>query len=861
MKKEYISFQRIGAESPRAYYVPFSSEQDITLKNGIIDREKSDRFQSLDGEWLIREHSCLEEVGLNEELTEKIPVPACVQMHGYDRIQYINSRYPFPFDPPYVPRENPAYHYRRTFSIAKLTERYYLVFEGVDSAFYVYVNGKEAGFGQISHATNEFDITSMVHAGENTLDVIVLKWCAGSYLECQDKFRFTGIFRSVYLLRRPDVHITDFKITGSYEEGTGIITIENFSQCPFFYKVEGQWGLVEPKKSARIVIENASPWTAESPVLYDVMLGTLREKILQRVGLRRVSIENGVFQINGEPVKLKGVNRHEMSPWTGASVTVEDTIEDLKLMKWANVNAIRTSHYPDMPQFYELCDAWGFYVMDEADVETHGVCTSQGGYDLKLWQKYADSGFFDMGVADREINFYERDKNCTCVVIWSLGNESSYGKMFYEGADYIRKHDSRPVHYEGVFCTDKSEYYTDRIDIASRMYPPLSSFAEFLADEKETRPYVLCEYSHAMGNSSGDLSDYWKEIDKSPRFMGGFVWEWCDHAIWTEKGFLYGGDFGETEHDGNFCVDGLVTPDRRLKSNLLELKAVYGGKRTEPVTQQEMNSSLVTDIAPLTVKLSTSYETDNSGRIQSVGGLVFAEPVKVQILRAYLDNDMFVKKNWTGFEGYTQIVDHVERGEDGVTIYHGKVVKNCLAPILHFCLMMRPFAYGMDLGLTYEVAEYIDYLPRIGLVFALAGGNLPFSYEGYGPGESYIDKRAACTYSHYESTAEANYGHYIKPQESGSHFGTTKLVVGRMEITAERPFSFSVLPFSTETLSHTAHDFELPSSDKTYVSLDIAMSGIGSDSCGSPLLEKYRAPKKGRNTFRLQHCLTGQRQE
>ena len=518
MKQEYNSYRRVGVCAPRAYYIPFGEEQEISLRKEIIDRERSDRFISLDGIWKIRAYQKIQDVDLNDTPDREIPVPSCVQMYGYDQIQYINSRYPFPFEPPFVPEENPVFHYRRSFSWERADEKCYLVFEGVDSAFYVFVNGKEVGFGQISHAMNEFDITEYVCCGKNTLDIVVLKWSAGSYLECQDKFRFTGIFRSVYLLRRPREHITDFKIITDYDGNNGTITIENLSRIAFSFSVGTENGTIFPRTSAVIQIKNAIPWSAETPRLYDVVLTANGEKILQRVGLRRIGIWNGVFMLNGKHIKLKGVNRHEMNPETGAAVSAEDTLTDLKLMKWANINAVRTSHYPDMPQFYELCDVLGLYVMDEADVETHGVCTSQGGYDIPLWQKYANSGIFDEGVLDREINLYERDKNCTCVLMWSLGNESSYGAMFYAGADYIRQKDCRPIHYEGIFQTDRSEYYTDRLDVVSRMYPPIESFAEYLSDQRETRPYVLCEYSHAMGNSNGDMNDYWREIDRSEVF-------------------------------------------------------------------------------------------------------------------------------------------------------------------------------------------------------------------------------------------------------------------------------------------------------------------------------------------------------
>lgn len=846
MKDEFLRCARVGTASPRAYYVPFSAEQEFEEKNGIIDREKSDRFSLLNGEWEFKAHSRLEAVQIDEALHDRIEVPSCVQMKGYDQIQYLNCRYPFPFDPPYVPTENPVFHYRRSFSVGSLTEKYYLVFEGVDSAFYLFINGREVGYGQISHAMNEFDISSFVKVGENVIDVIVLKWCASSYLECQDKFRFTGIFRSVYLLRRPQEHISDFKIESDYDGKDGFITFHNFSEIPFRYSVNGEEGELAPEQSAIVKIENATPWTAEEPHLYDVVLSANGEKILQKVGVRRVAIENGIFKINGKHIKLKGVNRHESNPETGATVTVEDTLKDLDLMKWTNVNAIRTSHYPDMPQFYEMCDAMGFYVINEADVETHGIISAHGGGNESLFEQYTDNGTFDDGVFDREVNLYERDKNKTCVIIWSLGNESSYGKMFYRGADYIKVRDSRPIHYEGIALADKEKYYTERIDIASRMYAPPEFFDEYLKDEKETRPFVLCEYSHSMGNSNGDLNDYWKKIDSNDRFMGAFVWEWCDHAVKGTDGFLYGGDFGETEHDGNFCVDGLVAPDRKIKSNLLELKAVYGGKREEKFVPPQANF-----FASVTNKDPTKVVCDENGRICAIGKIVFPEPISIQILRAYLDNDMFVKKDWTRFEGFAQKIYSAKALSDGGTEYYGKIVKNTFEPVMEFTLSVKPFDGGVDIEFSYKVADYVAYLPRIGLEFALNKANLPFEYDGYGETESYCDKHMASSYGTYRSTADENYGHYMKPQESGSHFASTRLKIGGLEITAKNPFSFNVCPYSTQTLMNTAHDFELPKSKNTFINLDIVMSGVGTNSCGPVLAEKYRAPKKGRSTFRF----------
>lgn len=845
MNREWEKLERIGVEPPRSYYIPFGVEEKFCFRNRIIDRTGSKRFISLDGLWKIKAHKSIDDVCVGEKMTENIPVPSCVQMYGYDQVQYLNIRYPFPFQPPLTPKENPTFHYRKNFHIDDLSWKYYLNFEGVDSCFYVYVNGKEVGFSQISHATSEFDITSCLKTGENVLDVVVLKWCASSYLECQDKFRFTGIFRSVYLLQRPQVHIRDFKIETEIDGQDGIICIKNESKIPFFVNFQRKKQELQPNQSIRFVVKNAKLWSAETPHLYSLILSANGEKILQRVGIRTSKIENGIYKINGKHIKLKGVNRHESNPKTGATVTVADTVCDLRLMKWANVNAIRTSHYPDCPEFYDLCDAYGFYVMDEADLETHGACAYQGGYDRKLWQDFANNGIFDDGVYEREVLLLERDKNRTCVVIWSLGNESSYGKMFYRGADYIHKRDARPIHYENIWeMADKTEYYTDRLDIVSRMYPEVSFFEEYLTDIKETRPLVLCEYSHAMGNSNGDLSDYWEKIDQNERFIGAFVWEWCDHAVKTEKGFLYGGDFGEIEHDGNFCVDGLVTPDRKIKSNLRELKAVYGGKR------REKEKLRTTAFVKKTVNNPISYEIDDCGRLRKIGDILLTNPFSVCIERAYLDNDKYINE-WRNYENCQPHVCKIEQIGNRVKIV-GKMVKNCLQPLLDFDLEYTFFDTGVDISFSYEVADFVSYLPRIGLVFSLPKNCDAFEYDGYGPYESYIDKRLASEYGSYRSTAKKEYYPWIKPQETGSHYGSERLKINNaFTVTAEIPFSFSVLPYSVKQLREAKHHFELPKSNGVYVHLDVAMSGVGTASCGPALIKEYQAPKKGNNTFRI----------
>lgn len=846
---EHETYERAGVEPPRSYYIPFGEKQEFAFAHGILDRTKSDRFILLDGMWEFKAHEDIASVEINEKLIDTIPVPSCVQMHGYDNLQYINTRYPFPVDPPYIRVKNPAFHYRRMFEIKDTTQKYYLNFEGVDSFFYVYVNGKEIGYSQISHTTSEWDISAYVKSGENALDVIVLKWCAGSYLECQDKWRFSGIFRSVYLLARPQEHIRDFKIETIFAGKDGVLTVRNDSNISFAVSFENDNKIVEPNKTIEFTVKQVEKWTAENPKLYDIIIAASGEKILQRIGFRTSIIENGIYKINGEKIKLKGVNRHEFSPTGGATVTLEETVRDLELMKAANVNAIRTCHYPDSPEFYDLCDAMGFYVMDEADVETHGMEERCGGVDpWRRWQDFAESGIADKGVTDREITLYERDKNRACVVIWSLGNESSYGKMFHSGADYIHARDNRPIHYEGItWLADRTNYYTTRIDMTSRMYPQLDEMREVLADEKETRPFVLCEYSHAMGNSNGDLNDYWELIDSNDRFMGGFVWEWRDHAVKTNKGYLYGGDFGEKEHDGNFCVDGLLNPDFTPKSGYYEMQAVYGGKREKQFTPPKCEP-----IEKLAADKPLKYKLGNNGELLGVGDIQFTDPLKVNIFRAYIDNDRNIRNEWRRYENAEQIAYDIAKNGNTVKVT-GKMLKACFAPIMDFTLTYTFYETAIDAELSYKVADYISYLPRIGLSFSLPKSTVnKFTYKGYGPHESYIDKRLCSEYGEYATAAEKEYFHYIKPQESGSHFSSTEVAFDcGIKITAEKPFSFSVLPYSAQTLANTAHDFELKEDGNVYVSLDIAMSGVGTNSCGPELKKEYRAPKEGKNRFRI----------
>ena len=845
-EKDHSDFLCKGTTAQRSYYIPFALEDEFCFKYKILDRTKSSLFISLDGIWQFKDYERIEDVDLDAVLDDKIPVPSSVQFYGYDRLQYLNERYPIFYDPPHIPAKTPAFHYRRKFTISDFSFNYYLNFEGVDSGFYLYVNKKKVGFGQISHCTNEFDITPFLKTGENVIDVIVLKWCAGTYLECQDKFRLSGIFRSVYLLKRGKKHLTDYKIITYSENENGVIEVVNKSDVPFRCVFKNKNYFVDAGGSAKIIVKNVKVWSAENPYLYSLTIFCENEKILNRIGVRTVEIDNGVFKINKKHIKLKGVNRHEFNCETGAVVTVKDTVRDLLLIKKMNANCIRTAHYPDVPEFYDLCDAYGFYVVDEADLETHGTFNVENSLGYNVMREEDCRGIFDTAVLNREIALIERDKNRTCVVIWSIGNECSFGSMFYKGIEYIKTNDNRPVHYQGIFMIEgQDEYYTDKIDVLGCFYPELIFFDKYLSDEKEKRPLLLSEYLHAMGNSCGGLKEYWEKINSDDRFMGALVWEFNDHAVKTEKGFLYGGDFGESEHDLNFCVDGLVSPDRKIKSNYLEVREMYKNLTAEETFNPQCGLKKVGRLNPASISVT------EDGRLNGIGDVRFKVPMRINVLRAYTDNDGRVKPEWSKYENYDMQTYSVET-DGGKTIFTGKIVVNTLKPLMDYVIIYDPFDGGADVTLKFKVAPFVTYLPRIGFEFALDKKYGAFDYEGYGETESYIDKHVSSRYGKYSSDARKNYADYVMPQECGSHFNSTNLTIkGLMKITAEKPFSFSVLPYSTEQLKNAKHSFELKKSNSVYLNLDVAMSGVGTASCGPALPEKYRAPKEGQNTFRF----------
>ncbi|MBS6193960.1 MAG: DUF4981 domain-containing protein [Clostridiales bacterium] len=563
-----------GREKERAYFIPYES-LEAALKGR---REESAFCQILNGVWDFAYFDAWYEVPEKIEKWNQIPVPSNWQMHGYDIPYYTNVNYPHPVDLPYVPDENPCGVYRRTFTVDSLEREHYLVFEGVNSCFYLYINGQEIGYSQGSHCTSEFLVTPYLKEGENEIQVKVLKWCDGSYLEDQDFLRLSGIFRDVYLLKRSRNHLRDMEIHTNLThlsakmqfdgkpEGIVRACLYDGKKCIMESDVQGG--------EAEFTVSDARLWSSEHPYLYTLIIEVDGEFIPFRAGFRTMAVsEKGELLFNGKAIKLKGVNHHDTHPLKGHVMSREDMEKDLYLMKRLNINTVRTAHYPPAPEFLELCDQLGFYVVDEADIEMHGFVSKDTGWEYRAYDPEwpTDHPDWEEALMERVTRMVEGHKNFTGIIMWSMGNESGYGKHYDSMAKWIKERDpERLVHYERACQVGDP----DCIDVPSTMYPDLGELEEE-GKKDDRRPYFLCEYAHAMGNGPGDLYDYQKLFYRYPRLIGGCIWEWADHTVCRDGRFYYGGDFGELTHDHNFCVDGLVSGERKLKAGSLEAKAVF----------------------------------------------------------------------------------------------------------------------------------------------------------------------------------------------------------------------------------------------------------------------------------------------
>jgi beta-galactosidase len=613
------------------------------------ERVKSSFYRSLNGDW--KYHYSSNQLArvpdfwkpeFNDRSWDTIPVPSNVEMFGHGIPIYVNYHFPWrePWTPPLVPGDDPnnsVNAYRRTFEVPQswTGRRVLLTFDGVNSFFDLWINGEKVGMGKDSRTPVEFDITKFLKPGKNLLAVENFRWSDGSYLEDQDMWRLSGIFRDVYLWSPPNMHLRDFEIgtagldfTNQVAELTIRANIENVGATAPASGLEAtlfdpagnaistnSLAISVPSNSERAVkldinVHHARLWTAETPNLYKLLLaikninGDVLEVIPVNVGLRSVQIRDGNLLVNGKRILIKGTDRHEFDPDRGQAITPEIMERDIRMMKQFNLNAVRCSHYPNQQAWYDLCDRYGIYLIDEADIESHGM-----GFGDKTLAKRAD--FADAHM-NRTVRMVERDKNHPAIIIWSLGNEAGDGPNFEADYAWIHKRDStRPVEYEPAS-------YTTHSDIVCPMYPNPRTLGDY-ASKSETRPFIMCEYEHAMGNGSGDFPSYWNQIYEKPYLQGGFIWDWVDQGLrtiqqplpaahykkpgWFDKTFwAYGGDFGPTgtPTDDNFCCNGLVTPDRRPHPGLFEVKHIYQYIRCQPV-----------DLAARTVSVKNWFDFTN----------------------------------------------------------------------------------------------------------------------------------------------------------------------------------------------------------------------------------------------------------
>ncbi len=597
-----------GCERPRAYFIPFESEDGALEGN----RDSSAYFKALCGEWRFKwfaSDTCIADGDYPVMPSEhdRITVPMSWQNalgRGYDVPNYTNINYPYPIDPPHVPDKNPCALYERDFTLTAEQLKgkdVFMNFEGVDSCFYLWINGSFCAYSQVSHMTSEIDVTSLVREGKNTVTVLVYKWCDGSYLEDQDMWRASGIFREVFLLFRDKDRIEDIfcrpTVSETLDSAELKVELKLKGNAPVYAKLLCPNGA----KTAEVIckpgedcftfnISSPELWSDETPTLYKLVIKRGEEYVALDIGFRRLEVKGSVVYINGKKVKARGVNRHDSHPLLGHATPIEHMTEDLMIMKRHNVNTVRTSHYPNDPRFLSLCDRYGFYVIDETDIETHGM-QSYGN-----WSRFTDGDDWTEAYLDRAERMLERDKNHACVIMWSVGNESGAGSNHRRMSEYFKTRDgSRLVHAEdesryarnaetdiaaGKSVSVLPEEYRAYTDVESRMYPTVAEIKEHYIGEHARKPFFLCEYSHAMGNGPGDLAAYWELIWNDDSFFGGCIWEFTDHSVGIKQTdgsyhYTYGGDFGDTPNDGNFCVDGLVYPDRTPHTGFLEAKQAY----------------------------------------------------------------------------------------------------------------------------------------------------------------------------------------------------------------------------------------------------------------------------------------------
>ncbi len=824
-----------------------------------------------------------------------IDVPATWETSGFGTPIYISAGYPFKIDPPRVTTEpekgwttyierNPTGQYIRTFAIPTNWQEdggvTLLRLEGVASAFYVWVDGELIGYSQGSMEPAEFELKGL-KAGRHTIAIQVYKYCDGSYLEDQDFWRLAGIHRDVYLYHTPALRINDLTIrtlaSNDYKQWTlqidpelvcvGNASAQGYQIRASLFSPQGdtlsqthcnasdvldaehkatlmnEWFPQRgPRKSGRMEaqLQHIQTWNVEHPYLYRLNLqlvdkkGRVKQQLDQKVGFREIKAEKGQLLVNGEAIKLQGVNRHEHDPRLGRVMTEERMLQDIHLLKEAGFNAVRTSHYPNCTRWYELCDSLGLYVMDEADIESHG-----------LRGTLASDPDWAGAFMDRTVRMAERDKNHPCIIFWSLGNESGFGPNFAATSAWMKDFDpTRLIHYEGAQRGTTLARDPLAVDVVSRFYPRV--MADYYnpglpSDSKEeraenarwerlvelaaedSRPIITAEYAHAMGNAMGNFNRYWEEFRANDQLAGGFIWDWVDQGIFVnQKGrplpydpsmgapkVCYGGDFGDKPNSKTFCLNGIVLADRTLTPKYSLCKAVL----------------LKDKMTNLGEKKGKDYNAKaDKARQEDLYDLVMS--AKENYTRAATDNDKgfgnWIAKEWkTPFPNQNiQVTRQVERNIDG----------------------------SVDLTMTFKAIGPLPTIGRLGVALTVPAEFKMnhILWQGLGPNESYPDRTAGCSEGYWSQTLEQQYTHYPRPQDGGNHIGTQILCLSngkghglRIENLAQNGFTFQALPYSQSQLEECTHDCELKADGALYLNLDCAILGIGNSSCGPGVLKEY----------------------
>lgn len=834
---------KVNVLKPRSYFIPFKSCEALFKTDIRTERYNSDMVSVLSGEWDFKYYPAVSAVPskFDTESVEfdKITVPSCWQFTGYEPPYYVNTRYQFKPNPPEFPEDCSVGVYRRFFGIDDASSNYTLSFLGAAGAIDVFINGKFVGYSEGSHNTSEFEINEFINEGENELVVVLHKFSNGTYLECQDMFRNNGIFRDVLLSKTENNSIYDFEIKTDYDGKYSLCVLPSLKlsdECVFSAEIEE----LSLSKSVNVSSEgidkicfsdiDAEEWSAEIPKLYTLILtlskqGKIIEVIRRKIGFRRIEIQGNNFLFNGKTIKLLGVNHHDTDPKKGYVMTVEDMERDIKICKEFNVNCIRTSHYPPDPAFLDLCDEYGIYVVDEADIETHGcseACRQGACSHNPKWQGH---------YWDRVYRMFERDKNHPSITMWSLGNEA-WG---YKNQDYcyneLKKLTDIPIHYEGVVHTRRFAY-----DVISQMYPWQGKLKKVasgkgLSSKWYEKPYFLCEYAHAMGLGAGELETYVSTFYSADNIMGGCIWEFADHAVYHENGefeYTYGGEHGEERHDGNFCVDGLFYPDRKPHSGALQMKNCYRPVRARAVSggvnffnhnyfkavnytvewrTESENGSFKLSLAPRgrkTVELE-NYSfivfkyTENGKEIASEQIIneipacpkrefkmefkpeirVYKDSIAVtfdgtkvslgvSVFRAPLDNDRYLSKAWDLLSLDSEKFCVTDKNEkDGKVTVDAVISTKKIKKLAVLRLVLSKNNDGsVDVKLSCKDAKPIPFAPRFGITARIDGKYENVRYFGLGERENLPDFREHAMLGEYSMKVDELREKYIMPQES-----------------------------------------------------------------------------------------------